>query len=427
MASSTSFCKQLNNFLTALVIISCVVLLIMEMNLPNLKLNKSNLLINVVRHLQEKNFQNRSLNYTDKYYLSLMESNAAGWFLKYFTIEKIDSLGVIAKLEEKSKEAANLLQPRYNQICIEILRNKTKLLNEESYKGYDPALKVRAIERMNKSIPLMCSFLVGDLHNIFPSKELGLYFSVVIMNTLMPQIDGSLDKIIPTMRNLTTDRSNNNLAAVIAINTEISIEIYTRLRRCKTNILYRPHDCFTAVDFDRFNKSYINSTFLIDYADLDSYFFDRWTTFRIVGNYPVLEPTDLTTETITEHFMFRGDIVITEETNMEVIRKMMQGVSLAKEYIKDRCSEVNMFTVRCRRKNLVSVTVPCLYDHRYNETADFIDCTVPIMIIYQKDKPKFNGTIFENIGKEINGYPNFIGKSFFWSFFDPQIPEISPL
>lgn len=427
MGGSTPFCKRMNNILTALVIISCVVLLIMEMNLPNLKLNKSNLLFNVVKHLQQKNIQNPNLNFTDKYYLSLMESNAAAWFLKYFTIEKLDSKGTIDKLEEKSTQAAMLLQPRFNQICIEILRNKSKLLDRASYARISSGLIDQAISRMNKSIPLMCSFLIGDLHNIFPSKELGLYFSIVIMNTLKPQIDRACDRIIDTLLNLTTDHSNNNLAAVIAINTAISQEIYRLLRNCKSTVLYKPHDCFDKIDFAVFNKSYINSTFSINYADLDYYFFDRWTTFRIVGNYPVLEPTDLTTETIVEHFMFRGDIVITEEPDMEELRKVLQGVSLAKEMLKNRCSEVNMFTVRCRRKNIVSVTLPCQYDARDQETLDYINCTVPIMIIYEKDKPKFQGTIFEKIGKEINGYPNFVGKAYYWSFFDPQIPEISPL
>lgn len=426
MALSSQFCKRLNNILTTSVILVCAVLLIMETNLPNLKLSKTDLLFKVVNRLQLKNLENSSLVPADKTFLSAMESNAAAWFQKYFNMQKIDNLGLFEKFEARSKHVSKLLQPKFLQICIEILQRKTKLIERDSYVHWSSGLIDEGINKMNKSIPLMCSFLVGDFHNIFPSEELGLYFSIVIINTLKPQIDQATNRTIESLRNLTTDNSNDNLAEVIAINSAINQEIYRKLRSCKSSILYKPHECFDDTDFEVFSKTYLNMTFGIDYSKLDSFFFDRWTTFRIVGNYPVLEPTDITTDIIVEHFMFRGNIFISEESDMNEMRAMLQGVSLAKDFLKDRCSAVNMFTVRCRRKNIISVTLPCSADIRDAETIDSIQCTVPIIIIYEKDKARFQDTVFEKIGREINGTPLFTGKSYFWSFFEPQVPEILP-
>ncbi len=426
MAVSTPFCKQLNNLVTALVIVGCVVLIIMEMNLPNLKLNKSNLLLNVVNHLKDKNSQAKPLNFTHMNYLDRMEINAARWFLNYFTIEKIDASKLFDQFEAKAKSAAEHLDTVFTNICKEILRNRSHLLSKSSYSKLESGFVDGAIIKMNSSISVMCKFLVGDLHNIFPTKQLGEYFSIVIMNTLYQQIQAGMGKIISTMNKLNTVKCNDNLAAMIGMNAAINQEIYIKLRRCKSFVLFRPNECLDSVDFQFFSKSYIKSTFAIDYDALDGHFFDQWTSFRIVGNLPVLEPTELTTATVMEHFMFRGDLMISESTDMDELRRILRGVSLAKEHLKDRCSEMNMFTVRCRRKNIVSVTLPCLYDFREQETLDYINCTVPIIMLYKKHGSAFEGTIFEKIGKEMTGYPIFTGKAFYWSFFDPQIPEVMP-
>ena len=428
--------QKSEHLMSTMVLVICLIFIVLLTNLPKSVYRKEGFLLKISRELRERNIQSlKGNNERDQrtYELSKMELNVLNWFELYITQEKLQEMKFFEKVEDDHFKISSKINMTYTQICVNHLRSSSKVTGLDVYNGTLNKEKTRDL--VNSSIPIMCRILTGDLGALFISFELSQYFSVVLLN----QLDLFIETVFPSLlknirQGLSVAASNNVLGDLIYVNAIIVEGFYYKLKECKSDILYRPGDCLEKTEFRAYSKDYIKRTYGIDFAVLEGFFLDRWTNFRVVANsnshFPLSSPSVVSV--VLEHVMFRGNILIASEKNNLVIKDIFRGISPSKEATKNRCNYVNFYTVRCRRNSFVSITHPCAWDQRVEmdkqDSGNFVEgCPVPLIQMSNDDKKLIEGTVLENIGREPFGYPVFVGQTYYWSFYDRQLPRLDAL
>ena len=405
-------------FVTTTFVALCIVSLGLENFLPKQNIDKVMILRLVNNKFSSMNTDTFA-NTSSLYYMNSYERILLNWYRdrvpEAFLTEN-DILGKLFTNYTSSLES----NKNINQIaCHKYLERHKYFKDIATYANSSDPAKTLAL--MQSSIDAICKILSGNLGSFFDNKELNDYF----LNSFLTEIESNfLDEasiFTDLATPITTEAANIMLGKTLKANMQISLDRWNKILACKSTYLYNPDSCFTVDDYNLISKQNMIDIYSVDYSSLETHFKVKQAEYDSLVSQTSPQVDLSNTILAIRHLMARGNLVFVYEADVYAIQNMLTGAFISNEAIKSRCSGVNIWTERCRTKNIKSVSVYCAGDNRVSGSDTMTHTCLPIDIdVKSNNQGILDGTVFSAIGKEATGFPSFSYQVYFWSFYDKQ-------
>lgn len=412
-------------FLTTTFVCVCLMTLAMENFMPKQNIDKVMVLRLVNKKLTDVN-NGSFTNTSSHYYLTGAEKSLLEWYRNKVPEEFVKEKQILENMNTNfiSVEDAN---NKINLSACRLYLEKHKFFTDvQVYKSSKDPTKTLAI--VKASLNATCSLLVGNLGSFFDAKELNNYFLANFLTGIQKNFLDE-EKVFNDLNfPNTVVISNAILGKTLKANMLISLDRWNKMLSCKSTLLYNPASCFNSTDFNSFSKQTMLDTYGVNYTALDNHFKAKKDEFDRVTKEASPQVNLTNVNLAISHLMARGNLIFVFEKDVYAIQVMLQGSFISNEAIKTRCSKTNIWTERCRTKNIKSVSVYCSGDIRASGADTMTHECSPINIDVKVDNQGLlESTVFSSIGKEITGFPSFTYQVYHWNFYDKQEPPRVPI